>query len=174
MTSMTVVYVKETGHAIGALVTVPVAVPALPPQLVLDVAITSGGPALAFPAAQLLTAVVDAEFDDPLAVFGWRVTSLTGPDGTSRPVLSRLVSDVTVAEVGSKIEITVPRMGSAGVVEQPRYEVRARSGLITDGVVRIPADKPSGKATATGTFPAETLIVLVAGYLPQAVQGPNP
>src|SRR5262245_61718811 len=118
MTALTVLYARRTGLPLAALTT---AVPGNPP--VLDPSSTvrlsppvaaaamvplTGPPTTPAPglprtltiaAADLAIAAVEAEFDDPLEVFGWQVVTTTAPDGTKRYRLDQLAGPLVGANV---------------------------------------------------------------------------
>jgi hypothetical protein len=171
MTAMMVLYTRRTGHTLGALVT---AVPGDPPSLQaadsyrLRVLIGTGSRAITVERADLAIASLEAEFDDPTEVFGWRVATAPGPDGQPQPRLDRPSSTpftITRGTATTSGTIKVPRFGS---LDRLAFEVHNEDGLVDNGRLTFaPADtKKSGPFT--DPVPSSPIVVLVEGYPPQA------
>ena len=109
MTALTVLYTRRTRLPLAALTTaVPGSSASLDPSVTVRLSppvaaaqqLNPTGPPTTPPtgkprtftiaAADLAIATVEAEFDDPLEVFGWQVVITTGPDGTTHYRLDQL------------------------------------------------------------------------------------
>jgi hypothetical protein len=176
VSAMAVLYARRTGHTLGALTTT---VPGDPPSLAgaatyrLAVPVPdSGSLVLTLEAEDLAIASLEAEFDDPLEVFGWRVARVPGPDGKPQPRLDRPSSTEVDIKRSSQddahtITIDVPRFGS---LDRLAYEVRNQDGLVaSDALIYAPAD---ASKSARFADPGGTLVVLVEGYPPKVSQPP--
>ena len=167
MTAMTVLYARQTGHPLGALTTtVPGEPPSLDPSatLQLPVPVTGNGPPfLTVNGSDLAIAALDADFTDPLDVFGWRVVTTPGPDGQPRSRLDRLATaSITAERAGTQLTLTVPRLGNT---ERLAYEVRNEDGLIAGGALLFaPAD--DAKEVKLPVPDHGRPLVLVEGYPP--------
>jgi hypothetical protein len=169
MTAMVVLYTRRTGHPLGALAT---AVPGDPPSLEaadsyrLQVPIGTVTRPITVERADLAVASLEAEFNDPIAVFGWRVATAPGPDGKPQPRLDRPSSGaVGTITRGAAATITVPRFGS---LERLAFEVRNKDRLVDSGRLTFaPADNEK-LVPFTDPDPTEPIVVLVEGYQPKA------
>jgi hypothetical protein len=182
MTALTVLYLKHTRHPLAALTTaVPGAPPSLDPSATLrlspPVATAQNFPIptppvapgsvrtrqLTLKGADVAIAVVEAEFDDPLEVFEWRVVTTTAPDGTTQYRLDRMVTVQIGAnlQAGTTLKLEVPRLGGH---DQLQYEVHETSGMVASGTLAFPT---TASAQATLTVPGhDPPVVLVEGYPP--------
>lgn len=168
MSAMMVLYTRRTGQTLGALAT---AVPGDPPSLEaadsyrLQVLVGTVTHPITVERTDLAVASLEAEFDDPLAVFGWRVATAIGPDGKPQPRLD-LPSGTAIGAItrgGATGTIKVPRFGS---LERLAFEIRNEDGLVDSGRLTFaPADT---EQSATFTDPSGDIIVLVEGYQPKA------
>ena len=186
MTAMVVLYVRSVGQPLGALSTVvPGELPPLGPASTLRVTLPIPDPPpapvldpplprpIAVDPKDVRLAAVEAEFDDPLEVFQWRVVTTTGPDGTEQHRLDRLGSGrVTVTRQGSGtnanrvIVLTVPRLGSELQLD---YEVRNEAGFTRDG--RLDFGRTGNTRTDRVLMPdTGAVVVLVEGYAPVFVK----
>jgi hypothetical protein len=172
MTAMAVLSTRRTGHTLGALVT---AVPGDPPSLEavdsyrLQLLIGNVSHALTVERADLAVASLEAEFDDPTEVFGWRVATAPGPDGRPQPRLDRPSSTAVTITRGTAAAppgtITVPRFGS---LERLAFEVRNKDGLVDSGALTFASTDTTKSAPFTDPDPTAPIVVLVEGYTPQA------
>jgi hypothetical protein len=167
MTAMVVLYTRRTGHPLGALAT---AVPGDLPTLEaagsyrLQVPIGTVSHPIAVEGTDLAIASLEAEFDDPIDVFGWRVATAPGPDGQPQPRLDQpAASAVLTITRGPGATITAPRFGS---LDRLAFEVRNEQGLVDSGRLTF-APTDTTKA-APITDPGGTVVVLVEGYAPRA------
>jgi hypothetical protein len=177
MTAMVVLYVRSLGQPLGALTTtVPGELPPLGQASTFRVTLPIPDPAspLDPPRPRPITvdrgdvrlAAVEAEFDDPLEVFQWRVVTTTGPDGTEQHRLDRLGSRPVTASRQSPgsnvIVVDVPRLGSELQLD---YEVRNAAGDKETG--RLDFGGTGDTRSGTELMPdAEAVVVLVEGYAP--------
>jgi hypothetical protein len=174
MTALLVLYAPRTGQTLGAVTTtVPGDRPSLDGLTSLRVSVpipdltkpTLPPPPRPLTVARddLAIAQVEAEFDDPLKVFDWRVLVETAPDGTRKPRLDRLSTGVVDAtRQGTTLTLVVPRLGNT---ETLAFEVRDTSGLIKEGRLTF----ASGENTKTHpvTVPeVDPLAAMVTGYAP--------
>ncbi len=178
MTAMTVLYLSKLGQPLGALsttvagdppplgqastfrVTVPVPEPlaAPPPGPPVPHPITVGRGAVAL-------AVLEAEFDDPLEVFQWRVVTTPGPGTTVQHRLDRLgTGRVTATGTTSDLDllIDVPKLGNELELD---LEVRNEAGVLRSE--KLVFGTNDARKTATVRVPdAGDYVVLVKGYPP--------
>lgn len=180
MTSMAVLYLSDSGQPLGAASTtvpgdlppldkasrlrvgvpVPVSLAAPPPAPLVPHPITVEGNELAL--AQL-----EAEFDDPLEVFHWRVVETPRPGTTVDRRLDRLGAGrviLTGTTSGPDLLLDVPRLGSELRLD---YEVRSQAGL------HLKTHLDFGATDARKTAPVLVpdmgdWVVLVKGYGPAA------
>jgi hypothetical protein len=178
MTAMAVLYLDNVGQPLAALTTT---VSADPPPLgqaaTFQVAVPVSDPSAAGPSiprpitvarADLSLAMVQAEFDDPLDVFQWRVVTTTGPDGKEQQRLDRLGAGqvtVTGAPSGLELLLDVPRLGDE---RQLGYEVRNQAGDKADGVL-IFATQDTRKTVPVPLPDRGAFVVFVEGYPPVTV-----
>lgn len=170
MSAMVVLYTRRTGHTLGALAT---AVPGDPPSLEaadsyrLQVPIGTATHPITVERTDLAVASLEAEFDDPIEVFGWRVATAPGPDGKPQPRLDQPASTgfKLTPDAGPPVKtiIEVDRFGS---LTQLAYEARDKDGLVASGTLTFaPADT---KKSASFENPGGPFVILVKGYAPQA------
>jgi hypothetical protein len=177
MTTMAVLYLKQLGLPLGALSTT---VPGDPPQLdqaakfqvgvpVPDpLAVPAPGPLVPHPVTveggELAMAQLEAEFDDPLEVFQWRVVETTGPGTTVQRRLDRVGTGrviVTGTTSGTELLIDVPRLGSEADLD---FQVRNQAGLQASGRIIFGSDN---RKTASAQVPdTGDYVVFVEGYPP--------
>jgi hypothetical protein len=193
MTAMLVLYARRTGQTLGAATTtvsgdvpsldglvsvrVSVPIPDPPNGTVLVPAAAAAPPPPPPPPRPLIVerddlslVQVEAEFDDPLQVFAWRVVVETAPDGTRKPRLDRLATGaVTATRTATDLTFDVPRLGNA---QELAFEVRNAAGLLHEGRLVFTVDEP--KKSHTVTVPDEAgPVVMVEGYPPVvAKEGP--
>jgi hypothetical protein len=178
MTAMLVLYARRTGQTLGAATTaVPGDVPSLDGLVSVQVSVPipeSDGAILVAALPPLsprpLTlkredvslALLEAEFDDPLQVFAWRVVVETAPDGTRKPRLDRLATGaVTATRTATQLTLVVPRLGTT---PELAFEVRNVAGLLLESRLVYADEKPK---TQEVTVPDEAgLVVMVEGYPP--------
>jgi hypothetical protein len=194
MTAMVVLYVRSLGQPLGALSTVvpgevpplgqastflvalPIADPLSPPTMP-PAPPPPLGPPLPRPVTvdrdDVRLAAVEAEFDDPLEVFQWRVVTTTGPDGTEQHRLDRLGSGrVKVTRQGSgttanrEIALEVPRLGSEPELD---YEVRNEAGVKKTSKLDFGGTGDTRRDTVLMPD-TEAVVVLVEGYAPVFVK----
>jgi hypothetical protein len=172
---MAVLYLRELGQPLAALSTT---VPGDPPTLAqgattLRMAVPLpdppfSGPLLPRPITvarnNLAVAQVDAEFEDPLEVFQWRVVTRQAPDGTQRQSLERLGGrDATVGTTsGLDLLIDVPRLGNQ---QELAFEVRNEAGLSILGTLVFGTNET--RKTAPVNVPQTgDWLVFIEGYPP--------
>jgi hypothetical protein len=169
MTAMVVLYTRRTGHTLGAVAT---AVPGDPPSLEaadsyrLQLLIGTVSHPITVERADLAVASLEAEFDDPTEVFGWRVATAPGPDGQPQPRLDRPSSTPFALQPPPPTAtrtIVVDRFGS---LNRLAYEVRNEDRVVASGALEFaPADTSK---SATFANPGGRFVILVEGYAPQA------
>jgi len=174
MTALLVLYAPRTGQTLGAATTtVPGEVPSLDGLASVRVSVPIPDPANAAPPPpprpltvardDLAIALLEAEFEDPLRVFDWRVLVETAPDGTSKPRLDRLATGVVQAtRRGTTLTLVVPRLGNAEVLA---YEVRDTGGLIEEGRLRFGPNETTKDRPVT-VPEVDPLVAMVTGYAP--------
>ena len=181
MSSMFVLYLRKLGQPLGALATT---VPSEPPDLgaidTVRVAVPlpdrqSPGELIPTPITvardDLAVAKLDAEFDDPLEVFEWRVITSQTPDGTQQRQLDRFGTGSVVVTADSSegsVTIDVPKLGNNVRLE---LEVRSPDGATVSRAL----DFGPNDATKSATVPVlepDNCVVFVEGYLPAVPPAP--
>ena len=175
MSSMTVIYLRKLGQPLGALsTTVPGDPPALGQATTLRVAVpvpdpAAPGPPLPRPITvgrdDLAIATLEAEFDDPLDVFQWRVVTTQGPDGTEQHHLDRLgtgLVTVTGTSSGLDLLIDVPKLGNELQLD---FEVRNQAGMSHTGVL-VFGSTDTRRTAAVKVPDAGVYVVFVEGFPP--------
>jgi hypothetical protein len=170
---MVVLYLRNLGQPLGALTTtVPSDLPEIGDIATLPVAVllpsTSGPSLVPITVARndLAIARLDAEFDNPLDVFGWRVITSQGVDGKEQRRLDRLGTGsvtVTGSKFGPSLQITVPKLGNES---QLNFEVRNGAGVKQDGVINFPTNNAETVPVSVPQTPNSQYVVLVQGYRP--------
>jgi len=192
MTALTVLYARRTRLPLAALTTTatgnpPTLDPSATVRLSPPVAVaqTPGTPpppppptpglprTLTIPAADLAIAAVDAEFDDPLEVFGWQVVITTAPDGTTHYRLDQLAVPLVAADLDTthnQLKLEVPQLGN---VPQLKFDVYEAAGQVSSGSLTFTANNP---VTISVSVPGQSPpVVLVEGYpLAVALADGNP
>jgi len=181
MTDMAVLYLKQLGLPLGALsTTVPGDPPQLDPTITFHISVPipdpqaasgSGAPILHLITASggdLAMAAVQAEFADPLEVFGWRVVQVQGPGTTVQRRLDRLSTGrVTVGGTTSGTELRllldVPKLGNEQDLE---FQVASKDGLRPSEHIVFGSTETS--KTASVQLPdRDDYVVFVEGYRPE-------
>ena len=179
MTTMAVLYLRHLGQPLGAMsTTIPGDLPPLDQTSKLRVGVPAlaslAGPApgplvphpITVEGGELAIAQLEAEFDDPLEVFQWRVVETTGPGTTVQRRLDRLGTGrviLTGTTSGPELLLDVPKLGSETKLD---YEVRSLAGL------HLKSHLDFG-TNARETTPVQVpdmgdWVVLVKGYAPAA------
>jgi hypothetical protein len=178
MTTMAVLYLSKLGQPLGALsTTLPGDPPQLAPTSTLRVAVPVpdplAGPPPILPILHSITvgsgdvavAMVEAEFDDPLEVFQWRVVTTPGPGTTVQHRLDRVgTGQVTVTGTTSSPELLldVPKLGN----ELELYlEIRNEAGELHSERLVFGTNDTS-KTTTVRVDDIGDYVVLVKGYAP--------
>jgi hypothetical protein len=179
MTDMAVLYLKQLGLPLGALsTTVPGDPPPLDEAVIFHVSVpipdplaapSSGAPVLhpiTAAGGDLAMAAVQAEFDDPLEIFGWRVVQTQGPGTTVQHRLDRLSTGrVTVGGTtsGTELLLDVPKLGNEQDLE---FRVASKDGLRPrEHIVFGPTETSK---TAQVPLPDRgDYVVFVEGYRPE-------
>ena len=171
-------YIKSTGHGIGALATTPADLPSLEGIATLEVPVRVDNPAvpkaiapntLVFDVGELVLASVETEFTDPIEIFDWRVVETKVANGLiERRLEQSLSGGVTATRMpvpaDTTIEITVNRIG---IIQQLEIEVRTATEQIATRKALFPTTDPV-KVTVP-SVPTVQLTVLVEGYKPVIV-----
>ena len=175
MSSMVVLYLRGLGQPLGALTTtVPSDLPEIGDIATVRVAVPildSSGQASPIPITvarnDLAIARLDAEFDDPQDVFGWRVITSQGVDGREQRRLDRLgTGSVTVTGNkfgGGSLQIDVPKLGNESRLS---FEVRNGAGVKQDGVINFPSNNTETVHVSVPKTTNIQYVVLVQGYRP--------
>ena len=105
---------------------------------------------------------VEAEFDDPVEVFEWRVVTTTAADGTPQHHLERLITaQFAASATANSITLKVPRLGN---LAELNYQVRAAGGLVRPGVLSFPAGDSDPQQVTQPVSGQRPFVVLVEGY----------
>jgi hypothetical protein len=182
MTALSVLYARRTRLPLAALTTTvsgnpPSLDPSITVRLSPPVAAAQTVPLIGPPttpapglprtltiaAADLAIAAVDAEFDDPLEVFGWQVVTTPAPDGTTRYRLDQLAGPLVRANVDTAnlLTLEVPQLGTN---LQLNFDVYDAAGQLDSGQLTFPLNNPA-PATKSISVPSQSRpIVLVEGY----------
>jgi hypothetical protein len=183
MTALTVLYARRTGLPLAALTTaVPGNLPALdplatvrlsPPVAAAQMVNLTGPPTtpppglprtLTIAASDLGIAAVEAEFDDPLDVFGWQVVSTPAPDGTTRYRLDQLAGPLVRANLVTATNLLTLEVPQLGNNLQLNFDVYEAAGQLDSGQLTFPSNNPA-PATKSVSVPSQSRpIVLVEGY----------
>jgi hypothetical protein len=175
MTSMAILYLRKLGQPLGALsTTVPGDPPVLGPASTQRVAVpvpdpSAAGPSIPRPVTferdDLAVVVLEAEFDDPLDVFQWRVVTTQGTDGSEQHHLDRLGTGKVIAtgtSSGLDLLLDVPKLGDEARLD---FEVRNQVGVTRSGTLVFGANDTRQKTNVnvpdTGVY-----VVFVEGYPP--------
>lgn len=188
MTALAVLYLKSIGQPLGALsTTVPGGdPPSLSPAPTLRVALPipkppnpPGSPVprpITVKRGDVALVEVEADFDDPLEVFQWRLVTTTGPDGKDQHRLDRLGAgqvEVTRQRLGTppnsklRLKIKVPKLGSETALD---LEVRDDAGQLTTRRLVFKSNDP--EQTQVVVDDGIDHVVLVQGYAPAFVTPP--
>ena len=181
MTDMAVLYLRELGQPLGALsTTVPGDPPPLDQAVIFHVSVPipdpqaasgSGSPVLhpiTAAGGDLAMAAVQAEFNDPLEVFGWRVVQTQAPSTTVQHRLDRLSTGrVTVGGTTSGTELLllldVPKLGNEQDLE---FRVASKDGLRPrEHIVFGPVE--TSKTASVQLPDRDDYVVFVEGYRPE-------
>jgi hypothetical protein len=184
MSSMVVLYLRTLGQPLGALsTTVPGDLPDLGEAATVRMALPIPNPGTSSPSYprpvtvarnDLAIANLDAEFDDPMDVFEWRVITTQGPDGKERRNLDRLgtgLVTVTRSTSGRDLELNVPKLGNQS---QLNFEVRNEAGVKRTGVI-IFGSNETKKKVPVSVPDKSAYLIFVEGYSPTvapAIPGP--
>lgn len=183
MTALSVLYARRTRLPLAALTTTvsgnpPSLDPSITVRLSLPVAAAqmvplTGPPTTPAPglprtltiaASDLAIAAVDAEFDDPLEVFGWQVVTTPAPDGTTRYRLDQLAGPLVRANLVTAtklLRLEVPQLGNN---LQLNFDIYDAAGQLDSGQLTFPLNNPA-PATKSVSVPSQSRpIVLVEGY----------
>jgi hypothetical protein len=183
MTALTVLYARRTRLPLAALTTTVTGnLPALdpsatvrlsPPVAVAQKPGTAPPPpppkpglprTLTIPAADLAIAAVEAEFDDPLEVFGWQVVITTAPDGTTHYRLDQLAVPLVAADLDTathQLKLEVPQLGN---LPQLNFDVYGAAGQVGSGCLTFSSNNPK-PATISLSVPGQSPpVILVEGY----------
>jgi hypothetical protein len=175
MTTMDILYVDSTGHAVGALsCTVQADLPSLAGVASLEVPLRPYSSDLSvltplfltFRAGELRIARLEAQFTDPLDVFDWCVMTRTTPDQRVEYRLEQLVG----------VKIDAPRRkGKPSIVDVPRL------GMATELVLEVRTqeerklrqtvlfDSPTGPKQISLEVPESEFVLLLEGHKPIVV-----
>lgn len=180
MTALTVLYARRTGLPLAALTTtVPGDLPALDPSATVRLSppvavaqkLNSVGPpqpglprTFTVPAGDLAIAAVEAEFADPLEVFGWQVVSTTTPDGATHYHLDQLAAPLVAADLDSATNRLTLRVPPLGNLLKLHYDVYGAVGQVSSSILTFSSSNPKPAKTILSVPGQNRLIVLVEGY----------